>query len=235
MIPDVPSWLTETSLSSYPLLRSFGYDGFIVDAQFIQYDSFRPLLNYIQVIDNTVRISITFDQYPLIFTVSYADLTNPAFILRMLHNDRYLGKLIFGYAHGVDKLFNAVGNNTTIKVGQRFLANTVKSIPSKCGVYAINGLYGDIAVNSDQNINYQTTDLSGNAHNIVFNAVAVPSALSTLYLKTLNNTAPVNNSVFIKNSEIVKVVGQGSTVVVSLVGTAPSDLIKANSIIVTSG
>jgi len=228
---DVPSWLTETSLTPYPLTKSFGYDSFLMDAQFVQFDGFVPTLVSIYVQEGNVTFKIQFDLSLLSFTTALSDIAAVGSVLRLTDGDRYLGKLVFGY--GVPRIINEVGDNTTFTLNTPFLANTVRSIPSKCGVFAINSVYGDIAITSDSYINYEIENIS-DTHNITFNAIAFPAQSTEPYLKTLNSVGPTHNSVFIKNTPIIKVAAQNSVVTISMVGTNPSELTKPNAIIVTS-
>lgn len=223
---NVPSWLTETSLTPYPLTKSFGYDALFTDAEFIQFDNFVPTLKSIVIQDSTITFTITFDLYTRSFSSPVDDISTIGSTLRLAVSDRYLGKLVFG--SGLALLVASIGNDKTLTTNIKFLPHVVKSIPSNCGIFAINDQYGDLTFDHDTHISYET-GVDPDLHEITFNAIAYAISPNTPYLKTLNSVGPTNNSVFIKSTDLLKVSGQASTVEISLVGS-----ILSNSIIVTS-
>lgn len=227
MTPVVLAWDNENTLSPYPLTKSFGYDSLLIDANFVQFDSFIPVLKSIQLTDDSITLIINFDfvTKKLVYTIS--ELVTPGATKTIKHNDRYLGTLVFGT--GIGKFINSNGNQTLLTVNIPFLAHTVRSIPSKAGVFTLDDKYGNLTFLSDNYISYDVTD-----NDVTFNAVAYPALSNEPYLKTLNSVGPTNNSVFIKNTDIIKVAGDSSTVTVSLVGTRLESLTKANAILVTT-
>ncbi len=228
MNPVVLSWTNETALTPYPLVKSFGYDGLFIDANFIQFDGFVPVLNTIKVADDNIEITITFDSGPqvLVYTISSVSVIGTT--KYVYDGDRYLGTLVFG--NGVGRFLNNKGNQVTLAINIPFLSHTTKSISSTAGVYSIDGKYGNLQFTSDENINYEV-----DAGDITFNAIALPAVVNTNYLKTLNSVGPLDNSVFIKNTDIVKVTGSTPTVTISLVGSVPGGVTQTNAIIVTDG
>lgn len=224
---NVYSWTSETSLTPHPLTKSFGYDSLLLDANFVQFDNFVPVLKTIKLNDDKLEITIQFDLLLKTITPLITDIDSSGDYVKIYDGSRYLGTLVFGL--GVTRFLASVGDQTTLTINTPFLAHLVKSIPSTCGVYSINEEFGPLSFTSDANINYIVS-----GQDIEFNAIAYPAASADNYLKTLNSVAPTDNSVFIKSTEIIKVRGQSSTVEVSLVGNSLSDLFKANSIIVTS-
>lgn len=227
MKPVVLAWNNETTLTPFPLTKSFSYDSFLIDANFIQFDGFVPVLKSIQLVDGSIQLTIVFDRTVKILSYLVSELITPGSSKVIRHNNRYLGSLTFGT--GVGKLIGSVGNQTLIPLNIPFLASIVKSIPSKAGVYSIDNKYGDLDFTSDAYISYA---VDGNE--IEFNAVHYPALSTEPFLKTLNSVGPTNNSVFIKNTDIIKIGGDNSTINISLVGTSLSSLTKANAIIVTT-
>ena len=221
------SWTTETSLSPYPLSKSFGYDSFLIDANFVQFDGFVPILKTIKVADASLEITIKFDLVEKKLSYLKTDITTIGSLKKIYDNERYLGTLVFG--SGVTALIGSLGNQSTVTVNLPFLAHTVKAIPSGAGLYSIDAKYGELSFSSDNYISYDVDD-----NDIEFNAVAYPPASEELYLKTLNSVGPTNNNVFIKNTDIIKVTGGTSTVTISLVGSTLKGLLHSGSVIVTS-
>jgi hypothetical protein len=227
MKPAILNWLNETSLTPYPLVKSFGYDGFFIDAHFIQFDNFVPLLNYIRFFNSNVEISITFDTFTKVLLLSSEDYDTLNFVLRITEAGRYIGLLKFG--QGLKKFVNEAGEQKKININTKFLSCLVRSIPSKAGVFTIDNNYGELSFLNDDYIYYEVDDKT-----VTFNAVYYPPIEDELYLKTLNSVGPTNNSVFIKNTDIIKVSSEPSTVILSLVGTNLKGLTKPSAIIVTN-
>lgn len=228
-----PSWLTETSLTPYPLVKSFGYDSFLIDAALIQFDNFIPTLKTIKCVDNHVILTLVLDLYTKSFSIPKADILTIGSTYKLVVDSRYIGRLTFG--SGVEKLIAAVGDNTTLKVETKFLAHIVRSIPSKCGVFAINSLFGDLQFTHGDHITYTVDSLeSDTIQHVTFNAIAVPPPIDIPYLKTLNSVGPTHNSVFLKSTDLIKVAGQASTIEVSLVGGTSGAAAISDAIIVTS-
>lgn len=227
MRPVILNWLNENSLTPYPLEKTFGYDGLIIDANFIQFDNFIPVLNSIKFQDKKIAISITFDLLTKIIYLTEEDYNITNLVVTIEEGGRYLGMLKFG--NGLTKFVNNSGEQFSLNIGIKFLPHLVKSIPSRSGVYSIDNKYGPFYFLGDNYISFDVND-----NDITFNAIYYPPIETELYLKTLNSVGPTNNNVFIKNTDIIKVASEPATVVLSLVGTSQKGLTKANAIIVTS-
>lgn len=227
MTPAVLPWNNENSLTPFPLVASFGYDSFLTDANFIQFDNFVPTLVSIKLSDAYIDLTLNLDDGLKTFSFLSTDISTPGTWRAIALGNRYIGTLVFGA--GVAKVLASKGNQTTIPVNKSFLPHLVKSIPTKAGVYSIDSKYGELTLSSDDYISY---DVTGN--NVTFKAISLPPEVNDNYLKTLNLVGPENNSVFIKNTDIIKVTGGASVVTVSLVGNAPGGMTQTNSIIVTS-
>lgn len=212
------SWNNESEGTPYPLERTLGVDSLIVDANFVQFDAFQPILLSTTVADDQFTFRIQFDRTIKTINISKFLLTGVTYTSTIYDGARYLGTLVLGadavalYDELVNKTFN-----TNIK----FLANTVKSIPSNAGVYSLNGFTGIVVLETDDFSWYET---AGNE--ITINAVYVPSPTDENFLKTLNLVTPVDNNVHIKDSETVKISMLGpSAIQISLVGTSAANLI----------
>ena len=55
------SWQNENALSSYPFSEDIDVQDFIVDAKFVQFDNFLPILNYVLVERDRLNLTMTFD------------------------------------------------------------------------------------------------------------------------------------------------------------------------------
>ena len=95
------NWQNENALSSYPLTEAGDFQDFIVDAKFVQFDNFVPVLNYIQVNNTNIVFTITFDSGQLMtppFLKSVYGL-GPAYRSLQIYTptgDRYLGSITIG-------------------------------------------------------------------------------------------------------------------------------------------
>uniref|UniRef100_UPI003751E91C hypothetical protein n=1 Tax=Acinetobacter sp. TaxID=472 RepID=UPI003751E91C len=85
----------------------------------------------------------------------------------------------------------------------------------------IEKTYGALTFTSNTDIVFTPS-----GQNVTFDAVAVPHAINSLYLKTINSVSPTDNNITINDSLIIKVSSYGSSVVrFSLVGTGVDNLI----------
>jgi hypothetical protein len=229
---NVLPWQNENSLSSYPLVFPLDFDGFIVDASFIQFDYFVPVLNTIFIGTDHIEITITFDKGQLTQTYSNSQFNAGIREIRFIeNNNRYLGCITVG--EKTTFLWeNFVGQNLIKNIP--FLATVVKSIPSKDAVYTLDSLYGDIVfgveleeVTSFSTIggfNFQNNLIGGlvfqntgggsnifynyniNKNALVFNAVAnhtFPEA-SVWALKRINLVPPINNNIYLASNDVLK-------------------------------
>jgi len=227
----VISWTNETSLSPYPLASSFGYDNVLVDANFVQFDNFVPVLNSIELVDTNLELVITFDIGPVTISVPISNLSEYRYSHRITYDNRFLGQLVFG-EDVFTILDNTLGNLNIKNIGIPFLPLTVRSIPSTAGVYSLAGKYGPVVMDSEPEIWFDV-----NSNDVTFNAVAGIDYSDTKYLKTLNSVHPVTNGVYIRDNLVIKVRSLGSsTIEVTLVGASDvSSLLRSDSIITTNG
>lgn len=153
-------WQNENSLSSYPLVFPFDYDGFIVDASFIQFDYFVPILNSVLVSkeDNAdyIDIAITFDSGEKIERYWREQHNEGLREVRFMENDsRYLGCITIG-EQATFLWDNFMGQKLVKNIP--FLATVVRSIPLKDAVYTLDSIYGDVVfdVELDELSNFST-------------------------------------------------------------------------------
>jgi len=132
------SWQNETSLTQYPLSRSLGYDSLLIDANFVQFDNFVPVLKKIVFGNVNLTITITFDHYTKEISVPISNFSGLPYTYKLKFDDRYVGKLVFGADANVicENL-----NNHELNVEIPFLVFLVKSIPSKSGLFTLNQQY----------------------------------------------------------------------------------------------
>jgi hypothetical protein len=220
------NWQNENALSSYPLTEAVDFQDFIVDAKFVQFDNFVPVLNYVQVNSTNIVFTITFDSGQLTtppFLKSVYAL-GPAYRSLQVYTasgDRYLGSITLG--PGAAALWeSSVGRKLTFNLP--FAAQTVRSIPSADAVYTLDSNYGDITLGratADKTIFYNTAP-----HTVVFNAVTHHTIDDTSVLnglRKINLVAPVNNNINLASNDIIKVAAvNGASLTISLNSGAAS-------------
>ena len=221
-------WQNENSLSNYPFTEKQDIQDFIVDASFIQFDNYTPILNSVVVADDRLRISMTFDYGTDETIVFMRSAYNQGEQYRQLRiytpdKDRYLGVLVFGEALA-DLWQKALG--ATLKFKGSFLPELSKSIPSNAAVYSFDGNYGDVTLgraSTDSAIFYNTS-LSLNA--ITCNAVqnhAVPENSVKEGLRKINLVPPLNNNINLVSNDVVKIKAfNGASLTIELVSGASS-------------
>jgi hypothetical protein len=204
------NWQNENALSSYPFAEDLNPQDFIVDAKFVQFDNFTPILNSVQVDEDRVTLDITLDYGTANFTLykEIFDLNQNSSQLRLYNTDksRYMGVVCFG--PGTRLLWEEyIGRK--LNYSAAFLGCTVRSIPSKDAVYLLDGSYGDLLLSrtaQDTSIFY---NVSTSLNAITFNAVtghAVPEDSSRpTALKQINLVHPIKNNINLSSNEVVKI------------------------------
>jgi len=204
------SWQSEHALSGFPFDVELDIRDFIVDAQFVQFDGFIPVLNYAYVELDRIRLSITFDSG----TQSSIEFLRAAYLrdggyrsLRIYttSGDRYLGTITFG--SGASVLWeNYIGQKLTYD--QSFTVSTVRGIPSRDAVYALDGNYGDITLGrtyQDSTIFY---NVSEDLNAVTFNAVGGHSVADDAKpegLRKINLVTPLNNNINLASNDVIKI------------------------------
>ena len=207
------NWQNENGLSSYPFEEDLEIQDFIVDARFVQFDNFTPILNYINVEVSKIELSITFDygeNTNLLFLKSKYDTGEAYRNIRIYQpsNKRYLGSVVFG--QGAQTLWREY-TGQRIVYNKSFSTDTVRSIPSKDAVYLFDSSYGDITLGRtalDRSIFY---NVSEELNSITFNAVGghsvtevIESGLSNS-LKQINLVKPIHNNINLASNDVVKI------------------------------
>jgi hypothetical protein len=215
-------WENQNAVSAYPFTQISAFNNIIVDASFQQFDNFIPTMNYLLISSNSITVNITYDKGTGNFILEQSDYNDGLNFIRMFDSTRYIGRLTFG---------TAVTNLWNLYVGQKidfdlqFVATTVRSIASSCGVFSIASLYGSVGFNAavdDETVFFNTNNSS---NFITFNAVGnykLPGSPPTQALKLLNLMAPINNNIFFSSSDVIQINGDGiGSLNIALVGSQP--------------
>ncbi len=207
-LPFTP-WQNENEKSSYPfsdtadVLRYPNLLGVFVDANFIQFSGYIPVLQSIEISAAEVVLDILCDSGAYVFTHTKADfISGKKYIRLMVGSDRYIGKLVFGTGF-LDLFDNFLGRKLILNFP--FSSATVVNIPKKDGLYSLNGLYGTVALTTtnDLFINVDGDNVTWNAAGILDN---VP--LDGIPLKQINLTPPDEvGNITLSGSKYIKVNG----------------------------
>lgn len=220
------SWQNENTLSGYPFDRDLEVQGIIVDAKFVQFDNFIPVLNYIYVDFSKIELSISFDygtSSSVTFLKSKYDLGNSYRHLRIYQpsNNRYLGTVVFG--EGVQILWQQYAGQKLV-LNVPFLSETVRSIPSKDAVYLFDSSYGDINLGRTEKDRTIFYNVSEEMNSITFNAVGGHSVTEVIDeglvngLKQINLVKPLHNNINLASNDIIKIASvNASSLQISLV------------------
>lgn len=195
----------ENSFTNYPFQTSIFLSNLFVEAKFFQYDNFIPVFNFVRVLEDEAIFTFTFDfGIKQITLANDFDTTN---FVEITDVSRHVGKFKLGA--GFYELFTSyVGQTEDVEVS--FAINTIKTIPSKAGLFSLSGINGAIEVLTDDNLFFE---LDG--QQVTWNAVARDAANNLNYLKTINNVAPVNNNIFFADNELLKVNPDGNSLIFS--------------------
>lgn len=213
----VLQWLNEHAKTDYPLENSIGYTDFIVDASFVQFDNYIPVLKSIVGTITDLTLSIQFDKEKLDIVLAKESFVANNGIRITGTDTRYLGTIVFGPGT-LDVFTELVG--LTKKYNQPFAATTVTSINSNAGVYTIEDVWGDVTISTGES---QTTQeiffqLSGNT--VVWNAVGLPEipTVDFVPLRSINGVHATNHAVFFQDTSIIHVEPGSFAITFSLVG-----------------
>jgi len=196
----------------------------VVDASFIQFDNYTPILNSILVGRDYMEFRITFDNGVVLAKYLKTSYDSGLRNLRFYDygGNRYLGCLTIGEG-AVTAWTSYVGENLIISLP--FVATTVRSIPLNDAVYKLDNSYGTLVLGANQdiadsfiqvgNLVYQKSaggntvfyNTSVSPAAITFNAVgnsSISASNKTHPLKQINLTKPIDNNITLNGNDIVK-------------------------------
>jgi len=177
-------WRNETGEFSYPLVYNAILDSnVLVDAYWIQFDSFIPTLKTVKVEADAVVFTITTHDGDSVFTLDWPDSSGKLVMYDVL--GRLIGKLIFG--DGLQGFYNS-NLGSTLTINTKFVASTVHAVPYDSGVFSFQNATGDVEVETDGNL-FFTLESQG----VIFDAVGVPTCDQAINpLKSVNGVSAPN-------------------------------------------
>ena len=219
-------WTNENSNSSYPLSQPFPLQDFIVDATFVQFDGFVPVLKMITIEQGQATIVLTTDAGDVPVVVSCPPVSYfPGYAVEFRSGERYLGQLVFG--QGLVTLFTMY-LNTVLKPNIPFVPSVVRGVSSHSGVYAIAGYVGNVNVYTGPSPQNRTIFFGIAGNQVTWNAGWLGNQIQQVPLKTLNGVLPVEgtNALFIEDSDLIKVTPQGDGILVSVVVPLANEVVS---------
>lgn len=173
----VLEWRNESVRGAYPLARGIADNDLLVDAQFVCFDNFVPILKSYQVDSGSLNLTVTLEDGDCVVQLpaGIADGTEVPIKLT-----RYRGFVVVG--PGALRLL-AHGNGKPVVCRVPFLSTVVTSISSSAGVYSLAGVHGLLDIKLDENI--RVSSQPGNL--IVFNAIGLPAKKEIITLVADDN------------------------------------------------
>jgi hypothetical protein len=169
----ITEWRDTAVASGYPLESELDPNSLFVDASFVQFDGFQPVCKSIQVQASGITFVFTFDDGDFTYFLD-GDSCAEGAVLTLRKTGRYYGRIVCG--SGVYSLF-ANSKGATLTPGIKFLAITVNSIPTQCGLFSLQGATSNVEVLTDPN---QSLMLTGNT--LTWNTVSKPSRADDITL-----------------------------------------------------
>ncbi len=216
-------WTNEHSNGSYPLTQPINPQDFIVDASFLQFDGFIPVLKSLSVRQGKATLVVLTDAGDISVVVDRPSSSFfPGTFVELRSATRYLGRLVFG--QGLPALFS-IYLDTTLRLNIPFVPSVVRGVPSNSGVYALAGYTGDVVVNTGESAEVRSLFFSTSGNQVTWNAGWLGNQVTQQALKTLNGVTPINNAVFIEDSDLIKVEPQSGGVSLSVIGSLSRDIV----------
>lgn len=208
-------WTNEHSTTSYPLAKPMSLMDFIVDASFVQFDGFIPILKTVTVKRTQVIITLQTDAGEVKVTVAKPNTsTLPGSSVVVESAGRYLGQLTFG--QGLVNIFVQY-LDAVLKLNIPFVSSVVRGVSSKSGVFSLAGYSGDVDVVTGPTPQERVLFFGQEDQQVTWNAGWLGTYLDRVPLKSLNKVLPIGNSVFIEDSDLIKITPTGNNLNVSVI------------------
>ena len=215
-------WTNENSLSAYPLTKRIEPADFIVDASFLQFDGFTPVLKTVTVTSSKLTILLLTDAGEVSVSVNRPTSSYfPGYAVAVDSGDRHLGYLVFG--QGLVTVF-ATYLDATLRLNIPFSPSVVRGVSSKAGVYSLEGFYGEVVISTGEDPAEQTIMLKdvGDTYpgegyaEMEWSAGSLGKYHDQQPLLSLNGVSPLDNALFLHESEVIKISPHGNLVGISL-------------------
>lgn len=208
-------WTNENSTTNYPLSKAMSPLDFIVDASFVQFDGFVPILKTITVKRTQLIIALQTDAGEVKVVVNKpSSSTFPGTSVVIASGGRYLGELTFG--QGLVNIF-IQHLDAVLKLNIPFVPSVVRGINSKSGVFALAGYSGDVDVVTGATPPERALFFDQSAQQVTWNAGWLGTLIDRIPLKSLNKVLPIGNNVFIEDSDLIKITPIGNDLNVAVV------------------
>ncbi|RTL07814.1 hypothetical protein EKK58_01315 [Candidatus Dependentiae bacterium] len=188
---------------------------FIVDASFIQFDGFVPVLKTVTVKRTQLVLALQTDAGEVKVTVNKpSSATFPGTGVTIQSGNRYLGTLTFG--QGLVNIFTQ-HLDAVLKLNIPFVTSVVRGVNSKAGVFSLAGYSGDVDIVTGNTPQERALFFRQAGNQVTWNAGWLGTLVDRVPLKSLNKVLPIGNNVFIEDSDLIKITPIGNNLDVSVI------------------
>lgn len=217
-------WTNEHSVTNYPLSKPLTPLDFIVDASFVQFDGFIPVLKTVTVRRTQLILVILTDAGEVQVVVNKpSSITFPGTAVVVRGGGRYLGVLTFG--QGLVDIFVRY-LDAVLKPNIPFVPSVVRGVNSKGGVYSLAGYSGDVEVTTGPTPKERALFFEQAGNQVTWNAGWPGTLVDRVPLKSLNKVLPIGNNVFIEDSDLIKITPTGNNLNVSVILPISTEVIS---------
>ena len=169
----ITEWYDSNDTQPFPFVSLAGNPKYLKDASFVTFDGFVPVLKSIFADSDSITLTFTFDNGDLSWTIPDNQVL-PYSKQTLRVDNRGYGTIVLA-PELVEFYHNRKG--VTVTVNLTFEPACTTSIPSKSGLFSLQGLTGSVSLNGDGN---QFFNVSGNT--VTWNAVSIPTSGTTTVL-----------------------------------------------------
>lgn len=217
-------WTNEHSTTNYPLSKPMSPIDFIVDASFVQFDGFVPVLKTVTVKRTQLILALQTDAGEVKVTINKpSSSTFPGGSAVVMGGGRYLGELTFG--QGLVNIF-VQHLDAVLKLNIPFVPSVVRGVSSKSGVYSLAGYSGDVDVVTGATPQERALFFGQAGNQVTWNAGWLGTFIDRVPLKSLNKVLPIGNNVFIEDSDLIKITPSGNNLNVAVVVPLSTEVIS---------
>ena len=220
-------WREENAREAYPLAYQQDMPKFIVDATWVQFDGYVPVLHAVSATGSEVTLEIQTREGLLTETVSLVSISGLFTTVSWVDEyDRSLGRTVLS-AEGLASVIAKYAGSRVV-CNYPFAACTVVSVNHEAGVYSIENRYGNVhvsTVNADSPEFRQAIFIQASAPQTwTWNASSMPGDFTEVTaLKTINGVGPQNFGIWIETNDIIRATPGEASLTLDMVNPLSND------------